>query len=1028
MKTRLGLFWFALAMIAWVPTASGQYDQGMAGGAMGPQGNFQPVAGDFQIGMPGRVWFETNLADRGLGYQGSYLTLGGKTRLFSDALDGRWLGESQLHYSLENGRFFGNLGISRVFSVHSAGADFTMGAWADYDDDQQGDFAHSFSQLGINGSIKTRRWDVIGNGYFPVGTSDHSYGLENCFVDNRIVIIPGIDTALKGFDVTLRLRPRSMSMLNGTLDLGGYGYQSALVDPFGGGRARLGFQLLEGMIINTEVNYDDRFDLTGVLQLAFLFGANARGNEHTALARDLEPTIRNDHIVRFQQDIVYAIDPDTGRPYNVWHVDNNADPAFGDGRAQTPFDRLLNAQNASGTDDIIFVHRGDGTVRNYNTGIVLKDGQLLLGDGSQHLIPLEGGRFFDLCNDLSIPRPVITGRNNGPAVTLANRNTVRSFIIDGASSSGGMSYAIYGNGFAVGSPINSGIIEDNIISGAILDGVYVNDLSGDWNFARNDIQRNGRDGILLENACDPTSVFNFEENVVNSNGRDGIHMVNYDAESITFLRNITSNNNRDGIRLENFKNGSGNGLTLDILGHTSDSNLGSGVSVIGGTGNIRVLNSSFTNNGANGLNIVDWVDGTPGSRTLIGTTSGTTDFTGNSVGINIQQNVGTQTIVMEDLSITDNIVGIRVDANNLGTVVNTNMSNNTISDNLGDGVQLSSTAGASHFVNMNGDTVDSNAGVGIRFLVGDSSGTSSAMTSVLENVTVTGSGGDGISNQVFEDGLVDFSITNSIVDGNGGNGMSFNVNNDDQGFINRIRVDSTTASGNGGNGFLASTAEGTLTDVSLINSTFSNNTGNGVSVTALGLDTVSPPVDPIDNRTRLTMVGSTANGNTLNGISLVSQGDARLLADVRANTADGNALNGVDMQSSDSSVLTTRFADNQFTNNTGRGLRMETFDRSTINSIMTNNSIINNDPTGDAEFVNGLTGDICLAMSNNAFGFVLPVFVNNGAPGDFRIELDGATNGFQNGDIGPGFTFGAFGSVCEGIVAAEEAAFAGAGF
>ena len=59
--------------------------------------------------MPGRVWAETNIGD-GLGYEGSYFTLGGKTHLADDFLDGRWLLETQGHVS-ENGGFFGNLGL-----------------------------------------------------------------------------------------------------------------------------------------------------------------------------------------------------------------------------------------------------------------------------------------------------------------------------------------------------------------------------------------------------------------------------------------------------------------------------------------------------------------------------------------------------------------------------------------------------------------------------------------------------------------------------------------------------------------------------------------------------------------------------------------------------------------------------------------------------------------------------------------------------------------------------------------------------
>ena len=77
MKTRLGLTWVCLALIASAQVATAQQMMQPYGGPVSEQGNFQPVRGDLNVGMPGRLWFESNIADRGLGYNGSYLTLGG---------------------------------------------------------------------------------------------------------------------------------------------------------------------------------------------------------------------------------------------------------------------------------------------------------------------------------------------------------------------------------------------------------------------------------------------------------------------------------------------------------------------------------------------------------------------------------------------------------------------------------------------------------------------------------------------------------------------------------------------------------------------------------------------------------------------------------------------------------------------------------------------------------------------------------------------------------------------------------------
>ena len=168
-------------MMVFAPNCGAQ--QPYVSGAIGAGGQIcEPTTGiatgmaPFQMPFPGRVWFGTNFADQAVGSEGIYASFGLKTRLCEDLLDGRWLTEARLHQSLDGGGFFTNIGLERVFSIDAANADVTVGAWFDYDAGTNADFTHTFYQVGVNASIKSRNWDLIGNGYFPTDKTGYTQG------------------------------------------------------------------------------------------------------------------------------------------------------------------------------------------------------------------------------------------------------------------------------------------------------------------------------------------------------------------------------------------------------------------------------------------------------------------------------------------------------------------------------------------------------------------------------------------------------------------------------------------------------------------------------------------------------------------------------------------------------------------------------------------------------------------------------------------------------------------------------------
>jgi hypothetical protein len=981
--------------------------------------------------------------------------------------------EGQGHVSLDSGGFFCNAGIERVFSIRNAGSDVVVGGWFDYDSDQQGSFAHTFSQFSVNGAIKTRRWDLIGNGYFPVGVTDYTAGDPTgaeCFFRNSIVLQPGIDSALRGFDAMLRYRPAALGLVNGTLEVGGYQYGSDLIDDFGGVRLRMGMQVLRGLMIAGEVNHDNRFDVTSVVQLGWQFGMNARGNEYAGLGRDLEPTYRNDHIVRFNQDIVLAIDPDTGRPYNVFHVDNLADAAIGNGTRETPFATLAEAQGASGADDIIFVHTGDFTDRNYDNGIVLKDGQLLLGDGVRHLIPIQNGQIFQLCNIINDPlssvdfRPRLSN-DGGNVVTLANRNTVRGVIIEG---NGLAVNGISGNAFPFGPPITDGIIEDTTITDPILSGVLLDTIAGDWRFARNDISGAGLfDGITIRNACDATSTFVFEDNFVHDNARDGIHMMNFDGTSFTFTRNRTNSNGRDGIHLEGYKNTSGTGGEFVFASPISNNNIRNGIYMQDVDGNVQILNPSITGNLNAGIELVNVTNSQPGDATFIGPTGdGTSNLSGNNIGLHIDLNApgATQNVTMTRTTINNSSqFGILSEASGVGTQLTTNVFDNiSVSGSGASGMRFTSTGGAFHRVIVENPAFDrlvmngngAVAGNGIDLLVGDNTpGQISSMNATLRNIDITNTGGVGIFSDVEQNGQLTLLAEDIDIIGSSSGVVSFFDTNATNA-LNSIRFDGVNVDNVGGDGVILTVQDESFVDYAFVNGRIRDNWvrlapapepfWHGFQVNVSGGANTLARIMFQNN-----FVGELTPGNfgfTNDAIQVTTAGASHTLMTIDGNTINNNGpgsdetmlpyFDAVDVVVGGASEFSLNLTNNTMIANWEQSFNLVTTGLGSNANVFLSGNTMRSDFGEDQPvpqtsalvdvLIRNVAGStMCVSMSNNATAFGT-VITNSGAAAALKLELDGLTNGVVT--VPNPVMQVPFGSTCQPAISAEEAFFVLNGF
>ncbi len=1014
MKKKLTLVTFAAAFAAMfgmnLDMAAAQFGvgSGLANQVQEPD-SFRRIATDLNVGVPGRLWISTDFADEGLGYNGSYFTVGGKRRLFEDALDGRWLTEARLHHSLEdNGGFFANVGIERVFSVKSAGAEVVTGFWYDFDGDQQGNFGNDFSQVGVNAAIRTRRWDLVGNGYFPVGVRNRTTG-DGLFFGNNIQLAPGIDSALTGFDVTLRLRPKQLAFMNGSFEVGGYGYSSDLVNSFGGGRIRLGAQTKRGFNVGLEINHDDRFETTGAINVGYVFGASgASGGEYSGIGRDLEQTVRNDHIVRFNQDVVLAIDPDTGAAFNVIHVNNTADGSVENGTAELPFDQLLDAQLNSSPGDIIYVNVGDGTDRFYDQGIALQDDQFLFSTGTRNLLPTTNGLI--VFNDVGVGA-TISNAGGTEVVALANNNVIGGINIDATGAGNGIS----ANGIA------NGTINGTTITGANDDGLLANNVSGVWTI---------------------------NNTTASNNGRDGLHFLNSTVPQLTLNSNTTNNNARHGVNLDNSIVAGGQ---IDIISATSSGNTGFGVIATDSDGNLNIVDPNINNNTAGGVRTRNFTNTLPGQQTFVGVSAPgvAASVSGNQVGGNLDFELAgnglTQNVLVTGLTIDDGGRGIIGTTDGINTQLNLDVIDTaSISNNDNDGILVNATGGSAVDIDVasttgvplqiidngiiSGDAISLNA-TGVGTTVAETTQIVSDIDNVRIQLPGNSSGGDGIGLTSTGNSFVTSEISNAdierIIVGDATIPNNFNVNgnglitggdfgvsavfgNSGPAGVNRVSISDSMIETD--NGVLVSTAPNTLADVSITDSIIQavgpravgrgpglNNPTNsafgdiGVQVTAVGGFGGAD-----DNITRVNIErtviqdfsGASATGfgdASFNGLSealrgaavdVAAMGDANVVFGFSSNQvlnngagfnsdADGDGFFGemgigngefpnsvlffdaVRVNGFDVSTISTRIVGNFFQDNFERGLSIDTYDGATINAQVLGNAFDNNDRGND---------------------------------------------------------------------------------
>jgi len=407
--------------------------------------------------------------------------------------------------------------------------------------------------------------------------------------------------------------------------------------------------------------------------------------------------------VRAHQAPVQAINDKTGKPFEIFHVNNSASnlPA-GTGTWENPFTTLEQAQAAADEAyNIVFVAVGQSGESPYETPVdgyqFQADNQYLVGEGtSLRLNTANCGEVALWSNSASTIYPVITNPV-GPAVVLTNGvttgGTVDHLQIKGAQVGITDGPGLPGGGIAT---VNDVRITGN---GSSQTGVVITDAagsSGTVNFTNMKLQNLTADGFVV----DGQNVGNPFVNISNSTIKN--------TSGSAVVVNAIAGSADPAI---------GNGR-VRLANSTIDGSTGSGVTVSGA--NAIVETTTIRNVGNYGVSVT----GAP-------TIDGTTLTTG-----------GTSTVQVA-LSTIDSAMAVQASAPNAGDLVNITVNgNNLLSPAGGNGVNLAVVDGLIN-ANVNSNRITARATTA----AATTSGTTTSGTTAFQtaNILLT-TGGSSLTN------------------------------------------------------------------------------------------------------------------------------------------------------------------------------------------------------------------------------------------------------------------------------------------
>jgi len=491
-------------------------------------------------------------------------------------------------YRLNEGGVGGNVGagLRRYLAAHDAV--FGAIAYFDVDDTKR----QEFQQLGLSLEYLSRWLDLRANWYVPIGDKEQILGTgfvdgSQRFFENSLLIdaTTTFGNAAEGVDVTATV-PVPWEMLrpyNVEASAGFYHYQARDVDlpELWGYRLRADASFFDRVLHTfVELTSDRQFDTRVV------FGASLDyygGFENRSRIKDRqyyrmsEFVRRNYNVVTIDSTVVTpdtpVINPLTGDPYFIVHVDNTDGPDLGTGTFEDPFDLITQAFTE--TADLYFVHGGSSFTGDEAT-LVVPEGAMLLGEnvpGRPQTIPTANVGPIELPVANPGQGPVTLSNSTGSAIDATDALLVGAFTIVDANENG----LLFMGPSGLGMPQ---LMRDLTIQGADGDGILFDGSSGVYGLERVTVQAD--DGI------DGAGGAAFHV----SGGNAVITAADPDANLMNPTFENSGGNPNEIILIENITGG-----TIDLTSTASVDTGGGGIRLLSNAGNIAIGTASLTDTG-----------------------------------------------------------------------------------------------------------------------------------------------------------------------------------------------------------------------------------------------------------------------------------------------------------------------------------------------------------------------------------------------------------------------------------------------